>query len=133
MDTLYEVIPGIYAAIDQTDGSFQAFVTSYDGVHAELQSDIQTLQTCATANACPDDFVPFVANKYGNPFTFMTIPRWQRGDKLSQLTSIYANRGSKSGLIDAIQYLCGVKPVIQLDIEYAWTLGVSTLGGIPTP
>lgn len=127
---ILEIIPGIYITID--DGSLVDFAEAYTLQQQEVQDATVLLSQIGVVRNAPVDFIDYNAQKLGNPFPFMTPERWKAGNKLEQLTDIYARRGTKQGMIAAIRYLTGANVTIRVDIEYCWRLGVSTLGGTTT-
>lgn len=124
MKSLVEVLPAVYTEVD-ADGTQAALVTAYDGVHEVLLEDIAQLGHVAIAQKTLDVFLPNVADRYGNPFKFLSTGRMK--GRVENLASIYRRRGTKVGIIATCYYLCGIIPQIVEDFEWGWTLGVSKL------
>lgn len=126
MKQLTEMLPLLYSEADQKDGSLAAFGSVYDDMHAELLTHVLELGQVALPQTTPEAFLADVANRYGNPFKFLSVKR-MRG-KVENLSAIYRRRGTKSGIVSACYYLCGIIPKITEDFEWGWVLGTSELG-----
>jgi len=120
---LAELLPKVYPDSD-ADGSLADFIKVYDDQHTEQRAIVEQLATIRTPSLAPLAFVPNIADAMGSPFPFMSAHRWQRGNRLSGLPRIYAERGSAQGIINAIRYLIGVEVDV---VTYQWILGVSKL------
>jgi hypothetical protein len=94
---------------------------------AEIEDAITDLKEITIPNE--SSFVQDNATKYGNPFPFMTDARWENQNTVETLTEIYATRGTQYGMAKALMTLCKVPVTITQDLEYAWVLNESTLGG----
>ncbi len=129
MDSLGTYIPELYLDAD-ADGSLAVFIGAYDEIHGQLIAAIETIPQACAPRLAPVDFQSYIADHHGNPFPFMTNERWADGFKAENLTYIYSLRGTATGLVAAINYLCGIQVEVLQNFQYCWELGVSQLGAV---
>ena len=127
MKSLAELMPAVYTEADQKDGSLGVFVDAFDNLISEIEDSIQDLKDITIPQQT--EFIQDNATKYGNPFPFMTDIRWKNQNTIDVLTTIYATRGTQAGMANAILTLSKIPVVITQDLQYAWVLGQSQLGG----
>lgn len=127
MKSLAELMPAVYTEADQTDGSLGVFVDAFDQVISEVEDGIQELKEITIPQET--DFIQDNATRYGNPFPFMTDVRWQNQNATELLTTIYGMRGTQAGMAQAALVLSKIPILITQDLQYAWILGLSQLGG----
>jgi hypothetical protein len=128
MKSLAALLPAIYTEADQNDGSLGVYVAAYDDLMSEIEEAIVDLKQITIPPL--STFAQDNATKYGNPFPFMTDARWQNQDTQDQLTTLYGMRGTQVGVAQAAMVLNKIPVVITQDLQYAWVLGVSILGGV---
>ncbi|HEY6176595.1 MAG TPA: phage tail protein [Kofleriaceae bacterium] len=118
--TSLERLPPVYREEPRAEEFTERFLSLYDASIESLDEAIERFPALLDGGAAPEGVLPWLGSFLDVAFeTSWTAER--RRALLAATPALYRRRGTKQGLIAAIQKVLGVEPVIQeLAFESAW-------------
>ena len=117
-DTYRAQLPAFYSR-DKSEAVFlDRFLSLFETIYADVESEIGTLDQYADPAATPSSWLPWLANWVALPLDDVWSEKMTRTTISSALTW-YHQRGTVSGLRMALKLFAGVDAVIEEPIQYA--------------
>jgi phage tail-like protein len=109
--TSLEQLPGVYREEPEAEDFTERFLSLFDAALEDLDRVIERLPALLDVDGVPEEALPWLAAFLGIVFD----ARWSgqtRRALLKKAPDLYRARGTPQGLIDSIETLFGVKPVV---------------------
>lgn len=125
---LLDFIPEINKSEDFT-GDLKNFILSMQDVVDFILCDIDKFAEILDPDTARTPFLDLMLCDLGNPFSFITLSETDKRRLIDVLVSIYKQKGTGVGIINAIRFFLGIEVTIDVFNETeGWVLGVSELG-----
>ena len=124
---LIEFIPQMNREEDVTQELAQ-FVACLQEVTDLLLFDIDRFTDILDHNIAPEPFLTAILCDLGNPFAFEDLSEIDKRRLVDVLVSIYKQKGTAVGVINAIRFFLGIEVTIDAFNATGWILGEDELG-----
>ncbi len=129
---LWDFVPELHKRLDRDGGALQRFVSVLQEPTDLLLYEIDRFAQITDPDFAPEDFVDAMLADLGNPFDVSGLELGEKRKLLALLLSLYQQKGTTEGLIDAARTLLGLTISVHPLNEGGWMLGVHELGNPDT-
>jgi phage tail-like protein len=114
---------------EDVTGELKDFVDCLQEVIDLILCDLDEWTDILDPDTAPEPFLSFILADLGNPFDF-ELTEIDKRRLISVLITLYKQKGTEIGLINAIRFFVGIEVTIDIFNEAppGWRLGVSELG-----
>ena len=126
---LWRMLPEENRRVD-TEGLLRKLILCFQDVHDLLLDMVDQWPQVWQVDKAPEPFLDAILAEMGNPFAEMATTYDEKRRLVGVLTTIYRQKGTAQGIINAVRFFVGID--VEIDVfnqrENFWELGFDQLG-----